>query len=135
VQNSLPRLFDGLASSLRDDVLPQLGDPYARAQVLAAVELLGNLGERVEWRCAELREECERLRGVLAAAPDPPEALLAEPLPDGNQALLAARSAHLEALAAAMAADAEALGEPLRELLGWQLGRELALLRTGMYKG
>ena len=134
MQNSLERLFEGTAASLREHVLPLLDDPYARAQVAAATELLGNLATRVEWRADQLAEEVGRIREVLAAAPTR-AAVLDEDVPASSAGLLDSRARHLEALAAlqggpeAITVDAE-----LRAFSAWQLDRELALLRTGMYK-
>jgi len=132
LQNSLDRIFDGLAKALRDDVLPAVSDPYARAQVLAGAELVGNLATRVEWRSADLREEIGRVRALLATASAPP-AILNEPVPQDNEGLVASHRAHLEELAHAQ--EAGGLHEqPLRTYLAWQLERDLARLRTGMYK-
>jgi hypothetical protein len=50
-------------------------------------------------------------------------------IPVDSAGLLASRAAHLDALTTADPDE-----EALRELLTWQLGRELGLLRTGMYK-
>lgn len=128
MQNSLERLFDGIATSLREDVSPAVEDPYARAQVSAAIELLANLAVRVEWRADLLREEIAHVRTVLETAPERP-AVLEEPVPEGGPALAAARAAHLDALEHADVDDAA-----LRGFLSWQIERELGLLRTGMYK-
>ena len=128
MQNSLERLFDGIATSLRENVAPVVDDPYAKAQVSATIELLANLAVRVEWRADLLREEIERIRLVLETAPDRP-AVLEEPVPHDSAGLLTSRGAHLGALTAADPDE-----EALRELLTWQLERELGLLRTGMYK-
>ena len=128
VQNSLERLFDGIATSLRENVAPAVEDPFAKAQVAATIELLANLAVRVEWRADLLREEIERIRLVLETAPDRP-AVLEEPVPHDSAGLLTSRGAHLGALTAADPDE-----EALRELLTWQLERELGLLRTGMYK-
>jgi hypothetical protein len=134
MQNSLERIFEGTAASLRDHVLPEVADPYAKSQVAAAIELLGNLATRVEWRSDQLEEEIQRIRGVLAAAPDPP-ALVAEPVPTASTELVLFRRRHLDALAALQeSASAGTVGLELRAFLAWQLERELALLRTGMYK-
>ena len=62
MQNSLERLFDGIATSLRENVAPAVEDPFAKAQVAATIELLANLAVRVEWRADLLREEIERIR-------------------------------------------------------------------------
>jgi hypothetical protein len=128
VQNSLERLFDGIATSLREDVAPAVEDPYARAQVSAAIELLANLAVRVEWRADLLHEEIAHVRTVLETAPERP-AVLEEPVPESGPALAEARAAHLEALERADVDDAA-----LRRFLSWQVERELGLLRTGMYK-
>ena len=101
--------------------------------MLASVELLANIAERVEGRWAAVGQEIDGDGTVLAAAP-PPRALLSDPLPDDNPGLVASRGQHLAALARLQESDADAVGEPLRAFLSWQLQRELALLRTGMYK-
>jgi hypothetical protein len=133
LQNSLDRIFEGLARALRDDVLPAVSDPYARAQVLAGAELIANLAPRVEWRSAELEEEIDRVRTLLAAAADRP-VILDEEVPRENAALVASHHAHLEELARALEAG-NVPEEPLRAYLAWQLERDLVRLRTGMYKG
>jgi len=128
MQNSLERLFEGIATSLREDVAPAVEDPYAKAQVSAAIELLANLALRVEWRAELLRDEVAQARTVLETALERP-AVLDEPVPLDGAGLLASRAAHLDALAHAEVSD-----EALRVLLSWQVERELGLLRTGMYK-
>ncbi len=134
MQNSLERLFEGTAASLRDSVLPEVADPYARAQVAATVELLGNLATRVTWRSELLCEEIGAIREVLATAPTR-SGVLAEPLPDGVDALLASRARHLEALVLLQKGpEAAFVVDELRTLSARLLERELALVRTGMYK-
>jgi hypothetical protein len=123
VQNSLDRLFEGMAEALREVVAPVVADPYAKAQVLATVEVLGNLATRVEWRCADLREEIERVDALLGGASD---------VPADNEGLVRARAERLAALAARQAEGS--LDETqLHAFLDWQLERELGRLRTGMY--
>ena len=126
MQNSLDRLFEGIATSLREDVAPAVEDPYTRAQVSAAIELLGNLAVRVEWRADLLHEEIARVRDVLATAAARP-AVLDEPVPADGAALAALHAAHLDALG-----EADVDEVVLREFLSWQVERELGLLRTGM---
>jgi hypothetical protein len=128
MQNSLERLFAGLATSLREDVAPAVEDPYARAQVSAAIELLANLAARVEWRADLLHEEIEHCRAVLETTRERP-ALLDVPVPGSGAALSDAHAAHLDALAHADVDEAA-----LRTFLSWQVERELSLLLTGMYK-
>lgn len=68
MQNSLERILVGMAESLTAEVLPQVEDPYARAQVVSAAELLLALVDRVEWRCADLAVSIERVSSVLDLA-------------------------------------------------------------------
>ena len=111
----------------------RLDDPYARAQVAAAIELLGNLATRVEWRADQLAEEvsgsarCSRPR---RPAPASSTRTFRRP-----RDLLASRQRHLDALVVLQeGAEAAAVDDELRAFSAWQLDRELALLRTGMYK-
>jgi len=161
IQNSLERLFDGLVASLRDTVGPTVSDPYARAQIAAAAELLANIGTRVQWRTDVTTELIRRLRPVLeqavaaAGTSDLPatRAVLARPMdPSTAAGLLTERAAHLAALAevqdwlGAAGATTEpattvgnrseraAVAEAVRAFLVWQLDDEGGRLRTGMYR-
>jgi hypothetical protein len=110
IQNSLQRIFDGMVSSLTDTVMPHLDDPYARYQLQSMFDLLMNVAERVEWRCADLRQTLDAveppLRQALAAADLPAE--LAERLGSlqfrddamTNQQLCALAKEHVDVLAA-----------------------------------
>ena len=73
MQNSLDRLFTGLARALHHDVLPQLTDPYARSQVTAAAEILGNLSTRVGWNDDVDAEALAQLAEAAASGSDDPE--------------------------------------------------------------
>ena len=70
--NSLDRLLDGIAAVLRDEIAPQLDDPYVRGQAQTAAELLAHLAEHVEWRCDHLRAEIEAARAALPHDATPP---------------------------------------------------------------
>lgn len=124
MQNGLERLLDGTALVLREDVLPAVDDVFARSQVLAAAELLANLSGRVEWRCDELARDVQGIRTLLGQ----PSA----PLPTANADLLAARDAALAALADAQEGGLDT--SELRAFLVERLDRELARVRTGMYR-
>lgn len=147
IQNSLPRLLEGMADALRDVVAPALEDPFARSQAQASAELLRNLAPRVEWRCDDLAAVVADVREVLAAADGAgPEgvaelaaarSLLDRAPPDraDNAALVDARRDHLAALAGVQAwlAGAEghdALREQVRDVVRRQLAGELERLRT-----
>ncbi len=84
---SLDRLFEGIMATLRADVIPHVADPYARGQAVGVIDVLSNIGSRVEWRRAPLvesvREKRELLRAVAELVPSlaapagdaPPEAM------------------------------------------------------------
>ena len=76
--NSLDRLLDGIAATLRNDIAPQIDDPYARAQAHAAAELLAHLAEHVEWRCDHLRAEIDAARAALPGDATPPAATIVD---------------------------------------------------------
>lgn len=76
--NSLDRLLDGIAITLRNDVAPQIDDPYVRAQAQTAAELLAHLAEHVEWRCDHLRDEIDAARSALADDTTPPAATIVD---------------------------------------------------------
>ena len=98
--NSLDRLLDGIAVTLRDEVAPQVDDPYVRAQAHAAAELIAHLAEHVEWCCDQLRTEIDAARVVLHLASDPPATLpaLEVPIIDNHQ-LIETHDALLVAMA------------------------------------
>lgn len=124
VQSTPERLLDGIALALREDVLPAVEDRFARSQLLAAAELAANLAGRVEWRCEDLSAEVTAIRRVLGRGGEPP--------PAGNGELLGARAEALDALARA---QEHGLDTPeLRAFLVERLERDLAQLRTGMYR-
>jgi aminoglycoside phosphotransferase (APT) family kinase protein len=143
IQNSLPRILEGLAEQLAETVAPAVDDPFAKAQVMAAVELLNNLQTRVEWRTADFAGVVERVRQVLEEATDAPlhvRGVLGDPLPEPHdvKAMLVAERNHRRALGQLQAwlesqPGHEDLHATVQELVLWDLERELSLLRSGMY--
>lgn len=133
MQNSLDRILDGIARSLTEDVAPLVDDPYAKSQVMAAVELVNNLATRVEWRHEPLLADIEAAREVLTAAGADVPAV--EPGASGA-AIAEVRRGYLTAVAALQGTDLARRPEVkalLDDLLRSNLDRELNLLRTGMY--
>lgn len=133
MQNSLDRIFEGIARSLATDVAPLVEDPYAKAQVMAAVELVNNLAARVEWRREPLLADIAAAREVLSAAGA--DVAPVDPAASGTE-LAVARRGHLVAVAALQGTDVARRPEVaavLRHFLRSTLDRELDLLRTGMY--
>jgi hypothetical protein len=140
MQNSLERLFEGLAASLREVIAPASTDAYARGQALAAAEIVENLATRVEWKAERLRDETARIRPLLDQAVASAHAselpltrrLLAhsaehDPLEDRNR--------HVAALAevAEWALDRRASAD-LRRVVAEQLAAQARLMRGGMYR-
>jgi hypothetical protein len=124
MQNSLSRLFEGIAGSLRESVLPAVDDPYARSQVAAAIELIGNLGARVQWRTDQIEALVDRVRMTLNELGVETPELTGDGVED--------RRSHLAALAEV--AGSSDTPDSVRDLLVWELETELARLKTGMYK-
>jgi hypothetical protein len=45
----LERLIEGIVATLRTDVIPNVADGYARGQAVGVIDLLNNIGPRIEW--------------------------------------------------------------------------------------
>lgn len=141
IQNSLDRLFGGIAESLREVVLPALDDPFAQAQVRACIELIGNIGARVEWSRQQVDEVVERaaaaLREAVAVAPDMSCVLGATA---GASSPLERRDRALADISTALrwcdtGPDGDRARVPLVVFARWHLESELGRLRTGMFRG
>ena len=81
MNNSFPRLIDGMIEALRQNVLPATEGEFARGQIFAVIYLLKNLRLRAGWSpellgeqlaaLEELRTALERIDGLPAEAPRP----------------------------------------------------------------
>ena len=75
---SLERLLEGIIATLRTDVIPNVSDAYARGQAVGVIDLLNNIGPRIEWArapvAAAIAEKRELLRKVAELLPDMPSA-------------------------------------------------------------
>jgi hypothetical protein len=73
---SLDRLLEGIIATLRTDVIPNVSDAYARGQAVGVIDLLNNIGPRIEWArapvAAAIAEKRELLRKVAELLPDMP---------------------------------------------------------------
>ena len=72
---SLPAILTGVARTLREDVLPELADDYAKMQVRAIAELMTNLAPRAPGDPALVAETAARSERAAGAEPtgDTPE--------------------------------------------------------------
>jgi len=80
MNNSIGRLLDGISTTLREDVIPRIEDPYARGQAVGVIDLLNNLRPRVDWAREPLQTQLQGLhegvrsveRTLQGAAATPP---------------------------------------------------------------
>jgi len=112
MMNSLERLIGAVIATLRDNVIPHVGDPYARGQAIGVIDLLNNIAPRLEWARAPLVEAVAERRKALAAA----RALLASP-PGGREDFDEASLACADS--AALAAHRDRLDGEIADLLAW----------------
>lgn len=88
---SLDRLLEAMMATLRTDVIPHVGDPYARGQAIGVVDLLNNIGARIEWARAPIAEAVEEKRRLLREAGVALPAARDEPVAGTTADLLAQR--------------------------------------------
>lgn len=68
MNNSFPRIIDGMTATLRQEVLTRLQDEFARGQVYGVINLLNNLRLRADWSVGFLRQEVQATQDALRAA-------------------------------------------------------------------
>ncbi len=64
---ALERLLEGIVATLRNDVIPHVGDAYARGQAVGVIDLINNIGPRIEWARAPLIETVSEKIALLSA--------------------------------------------------------------------
>jgi hypothetical protein len=94
VNNSLPRLLDGMIATLREAILPHLQDDFARGQAFGIIYMLKSIERRAAWSNEFLGEQLQALADLgselAAVAPDLPR-------PQNVAAPNLSRAAELEA--------------------------------------
>jgi hypothetical protein len=125
MNNSFPRLIDGMCATLRSEVLPRLDDEFARGQVFGIINLLNTFKVRADWSAGFLLQQLaaqhaalERVEALVRGTPHAAglPALAQGELPASVPIadLLAARDTGNRAIAAALHwLDAEAARLPL----------------------
>jgi hypothetical protein len=63
--NSLERTIDAITYVLTHEIVPRVDDAFARGQALAIIELLRNLGPRLEWSHTVLWQQIEAQEAAL----------------------------------------------------------------------
>ncbi|HRH85257.1 MAG TPA: hypothetical protein PLO41_00275 [Rubrivivax sp.] len=106
MNNSFPRLIDGMCATLRAEVLSRLDDEFARGQVFGVINLLNTFKVRADWSAGFLLEQIAAQQRALDAIRPLvglafPDEALPRPVPAGE--LLARRDAGNRTLAEVMA--------------------------------
>ncbi len=119
---ALKRLFEGIVSTLRTDIIPHVGDSYARGQAVGIIDLINNVATRIEWARAPLIESVREKRRLLTAVArtlggTPDEAITAPELM-GSAELAEERTRLDAAICAAMQAAHARADEAGRDALG-----------------
>lgn len=144
MNNSFPRLIDGMCATLRSEVLSRLEDEFARGQVYGVINLLNTFKVRADWSVAFLSDQVtaqsdaiNQVRERLAGLPDAPViAARLSPQPitagqlsvmrdEGNQVigqLLDWLSLHRNSLSTELVQDIE---RPLRQSMRTEIQIEL----------
>ena len=55
---SLERLLEGMIATLRAHVVDHVADPYARGQAIGVIDLISNIGPRIEWARVPMPRAC-----------------------------------------------------------------------------
>lgn len=120
MNNSFPRLIDGMCATLRTEVLTRLEDEFARGQVFGVINLLNTFKVRADWSAGYLQEQLAVQREALEAA----HAALqqAQGLPP-----LPATSPLPTTPVAQLLAQRDEYNTAISELLGWLQARGDAL--------
>lgn len=147
MNNSFPRLIDGVCATLRSEVPERISDEYARSQVYGVINLLNTFKVRADWSAGFLLRQIEAQRVALAVAaevfaaaapPTPAPALAVPDMPvatpitdllalrdEGNRALSAAGAWLDQHGGELAAADAQRLAGALQTAMRAEVEIEL----------
>lgn len=67
---ALERIIEGIIATLRSDVIPHVGDSYAKGQAIGVIDLLNAVAPRIEWARQPLQARVSARIEALAAATD-----------------------------------------------------------------
>ncbi len=67
MNNSLPRLIEGMVATLRSEIIPHLDGDFARGQAFGVIYMLNNIRLRTDWSPAFLGEQLAALAALAAA--------------------------------------------------------------------
>jgi hypothetical protein len=152
--NSLERILEGIMSSLTTEIVPRVDDAFARGQALAIVDLLRNIGPRLEWSHAILWQQIEAQEAAMRRVAELCSGLAAKPPaalprsfgehPTANE-LLSRRDDLSAVITAALiwldserrqlpAASRDEIEKILRSYMHEQLQRDMSLTAMPLFK-
>jgi hypothetical protein len=112
MNNSFPRLIDGMCATLRTEVLSRLDDEFARGQVYGVINLLNTFKVRADWSVGflaqQVKAQCDAINQVRVHLKDVPDA----PVLEERQAPTPVTPAELGALR-------DEGNRTIGQLLGW----------------
>lgn len=143
----LERLIEGIVATLRTDVIPNVADGYARGQAVGVIDLLNNIGPRIEWArdpiLEAVSEKYTLLRKVGDLMPELGAVAAGIPFAMMSTSALSAERDRLDAVIGDVLAaihDGDGQSEAGREALGLlkqhihdDVGREMKLTRKPLF--
>jgi hypothetical protein len=115
MNNSFPRLIDGMCATLRNEVLTRLDDDFARGQVFGIINLLNTFKVRADWSAGFLLQQIEAQRtaldSVLALSHGIATDTVVPPLPQGLEPMVTS--------IAELLASRDAGNQGIGDLLNW----------------
>ena len=86
MNNSLPRLIDGMIATLRREIIPHVEGDFARGQAFGLIYMLNSVRLRASWsnaflleQISALQEAGRELEGAVADLPDAPAPVIRAP--------------------------------------------------------
>jgi len=86
MNNSLPRLIDGMIATLRREIIPHVEGDFARGQAFGLIYMLNSIRLRAAWsnaflleQISALQEAGRELEGAVADLPDAPAPVIRAP--------------------------------------------------------
>lgn len=98
MNNSLPRLIDGLIATLRREIIPHVEDDFARGQAFGVIYMLNSIKLRASWSNAFLLEQIRALQEASREFAALREQLPGAPAPDVQAPAALPTLAELEAM-------------------------------------
>lgn len=158
MNNSLPRLIEGMIATLRREVIPHIDGDFARGQAIGIIYMLNSIQRRASWSNRFFHEQLlafntvsRRLQVLASQLPGAPLPSVPEPLDLPLEgALESARDAgdeqlcilidwlaeHRDGLSADIVADVEAiLGDYLNRQLKWDIETSAKPMFTEISRG